>query len=63
MDMTLKIEAATYITLTSDFWTNSTNRGVYACTMVLDDRSTHLLDVVDASSASHNATYIMGECR
>jgi hypothetical protein len=49
-----------YITLVMDFWTDVGSHGVYACLAITEDRSEYLLDVVDASDASHTATYIAG---
>lgn len=58
--MVARMEAAQYITLTSDFWTNSMRRGVFGCIAVLQDRSSYVLQALDVSDSSHTAAFIRG---
>lgn len=60
MRMLRRLEAATYITLSSDFWTDIGKHGVFACIAHPEARDEYVLSVVDVSFASHTGIFTKG---
>lgn len=55
-----ELQKAEYLTLAVDGWTDFCRRSLYACVVLLPDRSMRLLHVQDMSSDSHTAEHVAG---
>lgn len=54
------VAALEYVTLTTDFWTDALGRAVCAMLVTLNDRTSHVVQVLDASDQSHTGVFIKG---